>query len=434
VTSREPGSDDDDPRPAFSVASRVDAAKTRGAHVLTLADIEPRAVEWLWPDRLPAGMIAVLDGEPGAGKSTLVTDFIARLTTGRPFPNETIASRPPSDVVFLGDEDSPEHTMRPRLYAAGADSSRVHLVTDIGGHRARLPDDGEAIERVVVERGARLLVVDPVSSYVGQADFHRDNEVRSALAPLAGIAQRTGATVLLLRHFRKSGGINAMGRGLGSVAVIALARTGLILAADPDDPTSRILAWSKLSVGPLPVSLRCQLQSEDGDGAPRVTWNGTSDLTADELLAMLDRKHRLGGDGGEETAVELAGEWLMHQLEVHGQEPTKGIYGRAKAEGIAVRTLRRAIVQRGVTSTRVSTPGQRGDGYWMLVAPASKAAKGIPLDILNGQNSEATWKPAEDAHLEGLINLANDQDGHRSMDALADASAVAEPSAAEVAS
>jgi hypothetical protein len=169
VVSREPGSDDDDPRPAvvLPVAERARARNGRGPRLVTLTDIEPREVEWLWPGRLPAGMVVVLDGWPGAGKSTLVIDLIARLTTGRPFPNEAASSRPASDVVLMGDEDSPEHTTRPRLDAAGADAARVHLLADVGGRRPRLPDDGAAIEGVVAERGARLLVVDPISAYIG---------------------------------------------------------------------------------------------------------------------------------------------------------------------------------------------------------------------------------------------------------------------------
>ncbi len=146
-----------DPRPP----TEAPAAKpsSGGARVVTLATVEPREVEWLWPGRLPAGMVAVLDGPPGAGKSTIVVDIIARLTTGQPLPNEACVSRPVADVVMLGHEDSPEHTIRPRLDAAGADPARVHLLDAVGGRLPRLPDDAEAIEFVIREKHARLLVV-----------------------------------------------------------------------------------------------------------------------------------------------------------------------------------------------------------------------------------------------------------------------------------
>ena len=99
--------------------------------MVRLADVQARSVDWLWPGRLPTGMPAVLDGESGGGKSTVTIDLAARLTTGRPFPGEE-RGRPPADVLLLGHEDSPEHTIRPRLDAAGADVSRVHLLQEIG--------------------------------------------------------------------------------------------------------------------------------------------------------------------------------------------------------------------------------------------------------------------------------------------------------------
>src|SRR5205814_9046288 len=95
----------------------------------------------------------------------------------------------------------------------------------------------------VAKTSARLLVIDPISAYIGGVDLHRDNEVRAALAPLAVLAERTGCAVLILRHLRKSSGGEAIYRGIGSVAIVALARVGLMLLKDPDAEGPRILAW-----------------------------------------------------------------------------------------------------------------------------------------------------------------------------------------------
>jgi hypothetical protein len=46
-----------------------------------------RAVTWLWPGRLALGKLAMLDGDPGLGKSLLTLDLCARLSTGRPLPD-----------------------------------------------------------------------------------------------------------------------------------------------------------------------------------------------------------------------------------------------------------------------------------------------------------------------------------------------------------
>src|SRR5690348_9663517 len=47
----------------------------------------PRPRCWLWPHRLALGELALLEGDPGLGKSVLLLDLCARLTTGRPCPD-----------------------------------------------------------------------------------------------------------------------------------------------------------------------------------------------------------------------------------------------------------------------------------------------------------------------------------------------------------
>jgi hypothetical protein len=402
-----PPTDDDYRAPTDGQLTVPHGKQQPPARVVTLADIQPREVEWLWPGRLPAGMVAVLDGEPGTGKSTVVIDLIARLTTGRPLPNETETDRAPVDVALLGHEDSPEHTIRPRLDAAGADCARVHMLAEIGGRFPRLPDDGDVIERVVRDTRAKLVVVDPVSAYIGQADLHRDNEVRAALAPLAAIAERTGATILMLRHHRKSGGTGAIGRGLGSVAIIALARAGMTLAEDPDDPKKRVLAWSKLSVARLPQSLRWSWKSTNG--APRITWEGVCDLTADALVAAKDRRDRLGGGSGEHTAsaTDAAEVWLMDYLDEHGGEaPAREITKAGVIAGHTGRALRRARERLGLSVRQVGVPGQAGSAGWYwrtarLQAPKTSLLASDPGGDSNGDrnpNGQATlWSAGSDA-------------------------------------
>jgi len=67
--------------------------------VTRLSDVQPRPVDWLWEGRLPKGKLVVLDGDPGGGKSTLMVDLAARISTGSPFPD---GHRPePGNVVLL---------------------------------------------------------------------------------------------------------------------------------------------------------------------------------------------------------------------------------------------------------------------------------------------------------------------------------------------
>lgn len=372
--------------------SRAGEESGRGprARVIQLSEIAPQEVAWLWPARIPAGMVALLDGDGGMGKSTIVIDLIARLTTGRPLPNEVRASRPVTDVVMLGHEDSPQHTIRPRLDAAGADSRRVHLLADVGGRMPQLPDHAGEIERVVAQTGARLLVIDPISAYIGRVDLHRDNEVRDALNPLVLMAERTGAAVLMLRHLRKSGGgASAIHRGLGSVAIMAVARTGMMLLKDPDDPTGRILTWPKLTVAVNPSSLRWRWII--GEGAPRVEWLGTCDLTADEILFRQDRDGVSAGAAGK---VHDAEEFLRRELAA-GPRRAVDVETVAKEAGISLTgALKRARAS-------LVTPEKRRDGRWWW--------------LLRVQGEQAT-PSANDASLAPLARLEEEQQEQEEQD------------------
>src|SRR5437773_12302183 len=80
--------------------------------------IVTRPVEWLWPGRLPLGKLAILDGDPGVGKSLFTLDLCARLSTGRPFPDGSPGPGPSNSIVLDG-EDGGEDTVCPRLQALG---------------------------------------------------------------------------------------------------------------------------------------------------------------------------------------------------------------------------------------------------------------------------------------------------------------------------
>src|SRR5262245_46791157 len=51
--------------------------------VRCLAGVQSRPVDWLARGRIPFGMITILDGDPGLGKTTLTIDLAARVSTGR---------------------------------------------------------------------------------------------------------------------------------------------------------------------------------------------------------------------------------------------------------------------------------------------------------------------------------------------------------------
>lgn len=253
-----------------------------------LSEVQPERVSWLWPGRIPLGKLCLIDGDPGTGKSGLTGDIAARVSAGLPLPDGHSCEA--GGVVLLNAEDGLSDTIRPRLDAAGADTSRVlSLATtlDSEGHERMLsiPEDLSLIERGIWRVGAKLVIVDPLMAFLsGETNAHKDQDTRKALAPLAALAERTGVAVVVVRHLNKATGTNVLYRGGGSIGIIGAARSALLVAKDPEDENRRVLAPMKSNLAQPAPSLAFTLE-ETSNGAVRVTWQGDTDLDAVKLLA-----------------------------------------------------------------------------------------------------------------------------------------------------
>jgi hypothetical protein len=303
-----------------------------------VADVQPEPMSWLWPGWLPLGKLAVLEGDPGAGKSTLALTIAATVTQGGFWPDGSRCEHPGA-VVVLSAEDGLADTIRPRLEAACADLTRVHAVElDCGGGPVTLADP--RVEATLRGVDARLLVVDVLAAFLPAAtDAYKDADVRRILAPLADVAARTRTTVLLLRHLRKAGEGKAIHRGGGSIGIIGAARSAMLAAPDPDDPTLRVLASVKSNLALAPPSITYRLVDDPARGCAVLRWVGLSGRGADDLLVAPGR-----GD-----ALNDAAGWLREYLAEHGgSAPSAEVKRAAAAAGISVRTLARAARVVGV--------------------------------------------------------------------------------------
>lgn len=335
--------------------------------IVFLSDVQPERVDWLWPGRIPRGKLTVLEGDPKTGKSTLATDIAARVSTGTPFAD---GARVPSPgfVVLMSAEDGLADTIRPRLDAADADTSKViawesvPVINDEGvasGIRSpSIPRDLEALESIIVKNGAILVVIDVLSAYLGSdIDGHRDQDIRRALMPLAKLAERTDAAILVLRHLNKSSGGSAIYRGGGSIGIAAAARSILLAAADPLDETGnrRVLAVTASNLSAPVPALAYHLESSEEHGCARVVWDGVSEHTSTSLLAV-----QVGDE--ERSAVDEACDFLRDVLQ-SGPVTAQDVEKAARDAGIQPRTLRRAKERLKVKSVKA---GMGSSWSWTL--------------------------------------------------------------------
>ncbi|MCD8188925.1 MAG: AAA family ATPase, partial [Clostridiales bacterium] len=135
------------------------------------SSVSSTKVEWLWYPYIPFGKITLLQGDPGDGKSTLALNIAAAVTKGSSLPDDMKLEKP-LNVIYQCPEDGSSATIKPRLMCAGADCSRIVYIVDA---EERLTLDDPRIEKTVADTGARLLVLDPLQSFLRQ-----DGEMQSA--------------------------------------------------------------------------------------------------------------------------------------------------------------------------------------------------------------------------------------------------------------
>jgi AAA domain len=336
--------------------------------VVRLADVEPERVQWLWTGRVPRGKVTVLEGDPKTGKSTLMIDLAARVTTGSPMPDgeQTVDA---STVLVLTAEDGLGDTVRPRFDAAGGDPTRllvwegVRTFEDDGNVVERppaFPLDVERLRLLVSEHEAALVIVDVLNAYLGgEVDTHRDHEVRRALMPLAKMAEAAGAAVVVLRHLNKGGGSHAIYRGGGSIGIAGAARSVLLAGVDPEDETRRVLAVTACNVAALAPSLAYQLVSDLERGCARIEWGGAVDRSSAELLSTSTPEER----SERSEAIDF-----LRKMLVAPQLSSDVKAGWKRAGGGSEPTLQRARRALGVVVRREGF-GPEMRSYWSLPDP-----------------------------------------------------------------
>lgn len=348
------------------------------AQTITLSrfsEVRPSTIRWLWKQRIPFGKPAMLEGDPGLGKSLVSVDVAARYTTGRAMPLEDCAEYgEPGGVVFLASEDGLEDTIVPRFLAAGGDpkrAARLSLVLDGKSGLMRTPTVGDlaAWEEAAQDMQAGLFVIDPLTGHLPQAvNSWRDEQMRAVLTPLADFAERLGIAVLPIRHYTKDADRSALYRGTGSIAITALARSVMSVLVDPtraDLDNRYILAPVKLNGARKPRCLAYEIVGDTISPHPRVRWIGPMQQSTDELLRLAQRTQQ--ADSQLAKAMRELRDFLLAKPGSTRDDITAAL----GPQGIAWRTIERAAAEYGelVSSRPQPEPDGRKVWRWYFVVP-----------------------------------------------------------------
>jgi len=347
----------------------------RRARITWASDIRMSPPVWAWVDngqgRIPAGSLSVAAGREGTGKSTFGIWLAAQITRGA-LPGSFYGT--PRHVLYAAVEDSWEHTLAPRLAAAGADLSRVGRFDVVENADDQvtlcLPHDNQLLEQAIVTHSVALVVMDPLMSMLSERiDTHTNRSVRQALDPLAQLADRTRCLLMAIAHFNKGAGTDPSSLITGSGAFKDVPRSIFGFVRDSDaDESSRVMTQTKNALGrdrdDLP-SLRYVIEDavvDTPDGPAhvgRLSWKGTSDRSAGEIL-------RDAGTSSEDREERRdAASWIKSYLSDNGGEaPAKDVLKAGKDADYSEQTLKNA--RRKVADTDRSGFGKDQVHTWIL--------------------------------------------------------------------
>lgn len=308
-----------------------------------MADIEIRPINWLWPDRIACGKLTILAGDPGLGKSQIAAYVAARVTTGGQWlENEGYA--PLGDVIILSAEDDVADTIKPRLLAAGADINHCYVLEAVkiekkGKKTVRafnLAEDIEKLEQILGHKSnVRLVIIDPISAYLGKIDSHNNADLRAILTPLAQVAAKHNTAILAITHFNKSNANEPLSRVIGSIGLVAAARAAYVIVKDPKDPAIRYFLPIKNNIGNDSQGFAYSIVTfflDDSITTSQVSWrSGTVDAKA--ILNTSEEPRA--------SSVTEACE-LLKELLKNGPLAASEIMGQAEAVGFSKAAMQRA--------------------------------------------------------------------------------------------
>lgn len=337
-----------------------------------LADVAPEPIKWLWPQRLALGKLSLIAGQPGLGKSQLTALMAATVSQGLKWPDGSAS--PSGNVLFVSCEDDAADTIKPRLLAAGADCKRIHILDwileqsgakrqecsfDISRHVEQLKSLALQVSKV------RLIVIDPISAYLGSTDSHKTSDVRATLLPLQMLAADIGASIVLVSHLNKGAGdASAIARVSGSGAFVAACRSAWLVASHPEDADQRVFLPLKNNVGDDRTGFSYMIEGTSLSGGI-----DTSRIVFSSEPVEIAAEDALQSGANPRSKLEAAKKFLLDEL-CRGPRQATELQVEAKSRHIASwRTIETAKRQLGVASEKSAL-----EEGWMWSLPAPKTA------------------------------------------------------------
>lgn len=319
-----------------------------------LADIEDRPLVWFWEQKIPDYGMTMIQGDPGVSKSYLTAYMASQVSTGRAWPDCPDVPVEKGPVLIFNGEDDPAR-IKERCKWMGGDMKNIHLLTP--GKGKRLLDiryDLALLQKTIddMPTRCRLIVFDPITSYMGNCKQNNNNEVRAALEPLSSLAVRNKLCIVIVNHMNKKAGEKYVYRGLGSMGFTAVCRSvwGIILDENDEDRQVRLFCPVKTNY------------SEQVSGLKYRIINNAIHFESEPYYGSIDD---VSGQAQDTKASKVADaeKWLTEAL-AGGTVASGTIKEQSEAEGITSGTLWRA--QKALGVRKIKSAVANGGWFWEL--------------------------------------------------------------------
>ena len=306
--------------------------------IVKASDIEPKEVKWLWYPYIPFGKVTLLQGDPGDGKSKFMLSLAALLSKGEHLPFADEEEREPITIIYQTTEDDADDTVVPRFNSAGGNGDNLIFIKEdmkslsFGDNRIR-----EAIEKY----NAKLLILDPMSSYIGEScSMNNANETRAEFNHLIAVAKETGCAIVIIAHMNKMKDSNPLYRTNGSIDIAGAARSilAIIRTANKEAPAERYLVQVKSNLAPTGSAILFEV-AESG-----VNFVSEMEMTAEEAFSSLAPK--MGRPNETELRVK---DFILEMLQ-DGEMLANDCEAKLEEAGFKKSTIKKAKKKAGVVS------------------------------------------------------------------------------------
>ena len=321
--------------------------------VTFMNDVADETLDWLWEGKVPLCHLTMFVGQPGAGKSSMAQYLAA-----------DISRRGLKTLILNAEEHAPTST-KPRLRCMGGDLSQIAVIQVLGvdGRKQdlRLDTQVDQLEQALnVHPDVKLVIIDPVTSHLGDANMNKETDVRAVLSRLADLAEKKKIAVIMVSHFNKKDSTDAKDRALGAKAFVGFPRIVWTFQKDPDDTEKRLMVPGKAEhLKGRRFEIVEAVDTPSGNKVGVVVLGGEVDGTGDSVLEEHKEKP------SDRTRKDII-EYVLEKLEEAGEPVDAGRLQAAAAEtfAVSIKTVQRAM--RGKVEAAQTGIGKAKRWLWSL--------------------------------------------------------------------